>query len=627
MKNIYQVSTLLFIFLISFLNFNAKAQIENGAFENWANGNPESWTIIDGGISVSQNSSVVKEGNSSARFVVNTSTQSNTDFLQTISVNPGETYNFSTWVYHTEGGVRARLYIDGYQGYSDPNMRNQWQQITFAYTPSTSNIIVGLRFYDVSGFDGSEVVYVDDFSPTTSGGGDNGGGSGTDCTEVTLSLTTDNYGSETSWTLKDAAGNTLHSGSNLSNNATYNETFCLEEGNYSFTIADSYGDGICCSFGNGSYSLSSEGNNLGSGASFFSSETVNFTIGTSEPGNGGNGYYSSASGLSGYSLKTALHNIIKDHSAQGYSAIWNFYATNELDIYYENDGSILDIYSEQPSAGDSYSYTKSSDQCGSYSGEGNCYNREHSFPRSWFGGDIEPMNSDIHHIFATDGFVNSKRSSFPYGEVGSASFVSSNGSRLGNAASGLGYSGTVFEPIDEFKGDLARAAFYMATRYENVIAGWENNSSYSDAVLDGSAAKVFENWALDLLISWHSADPVSAKEIARNEAAFAHQGNRNPFVDHPEYVDAIWGSSSSSRLLSEVTTSYQQKELTVNYGVAKPVSIAVFDASGRQLIEYSSPSNQSVEVKLPIALKKQSLYVVKVYTDEKVMIKKFVVME
>lgn len=626
MKNFYQINTFLFVFLMSFLNFNAKAQIENGAFENWNSSTPLGWTTIDGGISVSQNTSIIKEGNSSARIVVNTPTQSNTDFLQTISVTPGQTYSFSTWVYHTEGGMRARLYIDGYQGYSDPNLTNQWQQITFNYTPVSSSIVAGLRFYDVSGFDGSEVVYVDSFGPS-SGGTDDGGGSGSNCTDVTLSLTTDNYGAETSWTIKDAGGATLYSGNNLSNNSTNNETFCLEDGNYSFTISDSYGDGICCSFGNGSYALSSEGNNLGSGGSFGSSETVNFTIGTSAPGDGGSGYYSSASGLSGYSLKTALYNIIKGHNSQGYSAIWTFYAANELDTYYENDGSILDIYSEKPSGADSYSYTKSSDQCGNYSGEGNCYNREHSFPRSWFGGDVEPMNSDVHHIFATDGFVNSKRSSFPYGEVGSASYVSSNGSKLGNAASGSGYSGTVFEPIDEFKGDLARAAFYMATRYENVIAGWENNSSYSDAVLDGSAAKVFENWALALLISWHNSDPVSAKEIARNEAAFAHQGNRNPFVDHPEYVAAIWGSTSSARVLGDINTTYQQEELTVDHGISGPVNIAVFDASGRQLMEYSNPSDQSPMVKLSIALKKQSLYIVKVYTAEKMMTKKFVVIE
>jgi endonuclease I len=152
------------------------------------------------------------------------------------------------------------------------------------------------------------------------------------------------------------------------------------------------------------------------------------------------------------------------------------------------------------------------------------------------------MNSDVHFIFATDGQVNAYRSSFPYGEVGTTDIVSNNGSRRGSARSGLGYSGTVFEPIDEFKGDMARAALYVATRYENIIAAWENNSSSSDAVLNGGNTQVFETWYINLLKQWHQQDPVSQKEIDRNEAAHVYQGNRNPFVDHPEYVQSIWGN-------------------------------------------------------------------------------------
>ncbi|MBK6265162.1 endonuclease [Marivirga sp. S37H4] len=625
MKILYSLTVFLFLNFIYLLPTNA--QVLNASFEDWSGNNPTAWTTIDSGISLNQEGALKKDGSYSARITVNTPTQSNTDFLQTITVNPGQTYTFSAWVYHTEGGVRARLYVDGYRNYSNPSQLNQWQQLTFEYTPSSSNIEVGFRFYDVSGFDGSEVVYIDNFEPATSsggGGGDTGGG----CTDVALTLTADNYASETSWVIKDANGTTLHSGSNYSNNTTYNEIFCLDDGNYSFVINDSYGDGICCSYGNGSYSLTSEGNTLGSGGAFSSSETVNFTIGSSDPGNGGGGdYYNSASGLSGYALKTELHNIIKGHNSQGYNAIWTFYSANELDYYYENDGTILDIYSEKPGGSDSYSYTKSSDQCGNYSGEGSCYNREHSFPRSWFGGTVEPMNSDVHHIFATDGYVNSKRASYPYGEVSSASYVSSNGSKLGSSVSG--YNGTVFEPIDEFKGDLARAAFYMATRYQNVIAGWENNSSYSDAILDGSSNKVFENWTLDLLISWHNNDPVSAKEIARNEAAFAHQGNRNPFVDHPEYVSSIWGSGSSARTLNETsfTTSYEQEQLTVEHGITDPVNVVVFDASGRKLIEYTSEADQSPVTELSVLLEPNSLYIVKVFTKDKMMSKKLVIME
>lgn len=113
---------------------------------------------------VSANSAVVSTGLQAAAISVNTGTQSNTDFLQQVAVEMGKTYEFSVDVYHTEGHLKARLFIDGYQGYSNPALTNQWQTITYSYTADSSKTIdVGLRFYDTSGFDGSELVYVDNF--------------------------------------------------------------------------------------------------------------------------------------------------------------------------------------------------------------------------------------------------------------------------------------------------------------------------------------------------------------------------------------------------------------------------------------------------------------------------------
>ncbi|GAA0854726.1 endonuclease [Aliiglaciecola litoralis] len=515
------------------------ADVANGEFENWNGGVPQDWTLIDSGISVSQSTSIVNSGTSSAAITVNTTTQGSTDFRQSISVTAGQNLEFSTWVYHTEGGVKARLYVDGYRGYSDNTITNQWQQISYNYTASANGTIeVGLRFYDVAGFDGSEVVYIDNYAPNSGVGG----GSGCQTNAGLFTLNTDNYGSETSWQLENNQSVTIASGSGFASNQSYEEALCLADGDYTLTINDTYGDGICCQYGSGSYNLVLNGNTVASGGSFGYVETTSFTLGGGGGSSGLNGYYADADGLTGYQLKTALYNIIKDHSVQGYGALWGFYSSYETDIYYENDGSILDIYSERPSANDPYVYAPVSNQCGSYSGEGDCYNREHSFPRSWFGGAIEPMNSDVHHIFATDGKVNSVRSSYPYGEVSNASYSSQNGSLLGSASAGTGYSGTVFEPIDEFKGDIARAYFYMATRYENVIGNWQNNSTYSDAVLNGTSNQVFEAWFLALLKSWHQQDPVSQKEVDRNEAAYTHQGNRNPFIDHPELVSDIWGN-------------------------------------------------------------------------------------
>lgn len=256
-------------------------------------------------------------------------------------------------------------------------------------------------------------------------------------------------------------------------------------------------------------------------------------------------YYKSAENLNDAALKTALHAIIKTgHIGQSYGAIWDFYADHELDAYFEQDGSILDIYSEVIDGVDSKAFAARADQCGNYSGEGDCYNREHSFPKSWFGGKISPMNEDIHHIFASDGYVNSKRESFPYGEVATAEYTSFNGSKVGKPAEALGYSGNVFEPIDVFKGDVARAHFYMVTRYEDQLSGWQTLSEFGDAVLNGTAHMAFEPWALKMLLRWHEQDPVSNKETNRNNQAYLFQGNRNPFVDDPSFVEGIWGESS-----------------------------------------------------------------------------------
>jgi endonuclease I/uncharacterized protein (DUF2147 family) len=255
-------------------------------------------------------------------------------------------------------------------------------------------------------------------------------------------------------------------------------------------------------------------------------------------------YYDGAKDKSGFELKTALYDIIKGHNTQTYGDLWTFMSTYSLDTYYENDNSILDIYTENPSASDSFNFTSTNDQCGNYSVEGDCYNREHSFPKSWFD-DKYPMYTDVHHIFATDGKVNGYRSNFPYGEVETATFTSSNGSKLGSPTAelvALGFTGdTVFEPIDEFKGDLARAYFYMATRYEKTIGSWATNSANAEAVIiDGNTEVVFEPWVVAMLKRWNENDPVSPKEQYRNDAAFQYQGNRNPFVDHPEYVNEIW---------------------------------------------------------------------------------------
>jgi endonuclease I/chitodextrinase len=244
------------------------------------------------------------------------------------------------------------------------------------------------------------------------------------------------------------------------------------------------------------------------------------------------GYYATATGT-GYVLKTQLYNIIKDHTVQDYAGLYVTYETSDIDNFYEKDGTVLDMYSENPAGIDPYNYSIGSTQrCGNYTVEGDCYNREHIIPQSVFNS-ASPMVSDAHFITPTDGKVNGIRSNYPHAVVSIPTETTRNGSKLG-ASTTSGYSGPVFEPIDEFKGDIARMYFYFATRYENTVAG------YNYAMFNNSTNKVFTTGFLNQLIAWNNQDPVSPREIARNNAIYARQNNRNPYIDHPEYVTAIW---------------------------------------------------------------------------------------
>ncbi|MBV7268615.1 endonuclease [Winogradskyella luteola] len=283
------------------------------------------------------------------------------------------------------------------------------------------------------------------------------------------------------------------------------------------------------------------------------------------------GYYDHATGT-GYTLKTQLKRIINDiddpeinntieeeHNQQTYNSLDPFNATYERDFYYEvnGDNTILDMYSENPNGNDPYNYSPVSDECGNFNSEGDCYNKEHVIPQSVFNSQL-PMYSDAHHLIPTDGRVNGFRSNFPFGRVDDNQLVNQsgisnptqNGSKLGNnlnSGYSAGYSATVFEPIDEFKGDIARIYFYFVTRYEDQISSWD-----AYPMFDGSSDKAIADPFLSILITWHQNDPVSQKEIDRNNNIYYnHQNNRNPFVDNPQYVDLIWNTTPDTEAPSD----------------------------------------------------------------------------
>ncbi len=226
--------------------------------------------------------------------------------------------------------------------------------------------------------------------------------------------------------------------------------------------------------------------------------------------------------LTGAALKSELSDLIYSHTNVGYDGLLDAYPSTDCD----EDGYIVDMYSNEK-------YLPS-DAGGNYKGEGDCYNREHIVPQSVFYENA-PMVSDLFHVYPTDGYVNNRRNNYPHGEVGdSVVYTSNNGSKLGTS-SYPGYSGTVFEPIDKWKGDIARSYFYMVTCYEDKLSSWKAYDSF-----DGKSYPGLSSWAKELYLEWNELDPVDDWERQRNEAVFQIQHNRNPFIDNPDAANLIW---------------------------------------------------------------------------------------
>ncbi len=313
------------------------------------------------------------------------------------------------------------------------------------------------------------------------------------------------------------------------------------------------------------------------------------------PNNSGE-YYKNANGKKGAALKTALCKIIYDRDEGGslseaYKALWTHFQTTDK----RDDGKVWDMYSgisnytfgspyqDNGSGGSEEWITTGPKQDGKY-------NREHSFPNSWFGAKVMPMYTDLHHMYPTDKLVNNKRSNNPFGETKGESYKSANGfSKLG-ACTYPGYTGTVFEPNDIYKGDFARTYFYMVTCYEEKLPDWYANYSESRPTLDGSTYPGLSSWQLEMLMKWAINDPVSEKEINRNNAVYGIQENRNPFIDYPGLEEYIWGA------MNNVAFSYDNYQRPANYpggesiitdisvapNKAKPNTI-IYDLQGRKV--------------------------------------------
>ena len=336
------------------------------------------------------------------------------------------------------------------------------------------------------------------------------------------------------------------------------------------------------------------------------------------------GYYNSATG-NGYTLKTQLKLIISNgHEDQGYDTLYDAYVNTDNDSFYENDNTVLDMYSENPSGVDSYNYNHNDRTCGNYNSENDCYNREHIFPQGFFNEQL-PMRTDIHHIVPTDGYVNNRRANYPFGEVTNDTWMSNNGSKVGQNTFGS-YSGVVFEPIDEFKGDIARMLLYFAVRYEDEVtdSSWDDHTTTNNP-LNGTNDQVYEIWYLQLLYKWHLEDPVSEREIKRNNEAYNFQGNRNPFIDYPEYVDTIWSSvlSNSDYQLSNQTSIYPNPAVGNYIQIInkEKVTVKVFSILGKELLKKTIyPENNALD----ISTINKGIYIVKISNNYNTITRKLI---
>ena len=336
------------------------------------------------------------------------------------------------------------------------------------------------------------------------------------------------------------------------------------------------------------------------------------------------GYYNTATG-SGYTLKTQLKTIITNgHVDQDYDTLYDTYIDSDNDSFYENDNTVLDMYSENPSGNDSYNYNHNDRTCGNYNSENDCYNREHIFPQGFFNEQL-PMRTDIHHVVPTDGYVNNRRANYPFGEVTNYTWISNNGSKVGQNTYGL-YSGVVFEPIDEFKGDIARMLLYFAVRYEDEVtdSSWDDHTTANNP-LNGTNNQVYETWFLQLLYKWHHEDNVSEREIKRNNEAYNFQGNRNPFIDYPEYADLIWGGllSSADYALNNQTTIYPNPTVSNYIQIInkEKVTVKIYSILGKELLKkIIHPENSELD----ISSIDRGIYMIKISNNYKTITRKLI---
>ncbi len=255
------------------------------------------------------------------------------------------------------------------------------------------------------------------------------------------------------------------------------------------------------------------------------------------------GYYDAIDGKQDSLLKSTLGQIIRPHTAisygKGAESTWGVFYYSDQD----EEGYCMDMYCD--------SWKKFTSVGAVVSG---C-NIEHSFAKSWWGGTKNDAYKDCYHLNPSNSTANSSRSNYPLGvPTKDLKDQSVTGSLKVGRATYEGETFWVFEPKDEYKGDFARAYFYMATCYGDELT-WrlDNKDVGSKYAMRNDSYLEFRDWEIEVLITWHRQDPVSEKETKRMDAVSDFQHNRNPYIDYPELAEYIWGNKKGAAVnLSEL---------------------------------------------------------------------------
>lgn len=319
-----------------------------------------------------------------------------------------------------------------------------------------------------------------------------------------------------------------------------------------------------------------------------------------------NGYYNSAENTTGTDLKDKLHNIIDNHTTKSYSAAYDI--LEESDVDPNNSNNVILIYSGESVNGPNQ-----------YNG-GSGWNREHVWAKSRGDfGNTAPEGTDIHNLRACNINLNSTRNNYSFDNCDTNCNQS-----FGNYYSG---SARVFEPRDQDKGDVARIIFYMEVRYEGGN-GEEDLEMTNDILFSNNEPR---HGVRSTLLEWHQLDPVDDFERNRNDVIYSYQGNRNPFIDHPELVDYIWGDQQQAAWNSSLSNPTAQTNLELF--IANPVqtsyvdippninasSIALYNLQGKQMNRLPGSAER---IKMPAT---SGIYFLQFVFDQSVVNKRIVV--